>query len=108
MSKSIAREIEELRQLPTPKLVEKYTEIWGKAAAEAPVRFSGKKLPPSTVSDAVFRCIEKRRHEATVPRSLWWIFLLKLLMPGRFRKGVTRYDPVPRDVIDRARQAAQN
>jgi short-subunit dehydrogenase len=83
------------------------TEIWGKAAADAPVRFRGRKLPPAAVSRAVFDCIEKRRHEATVPRSLWWTFLVKLLLPGPFRRGTTRYDPVPAAVIERARAAAR-
>jgi len=84
------------------------TDIWELAAAEAPVRFRGRKLPAKAVSDAVFRCIEKKRHQATVPRSLWWIFLFQLLLPGPFRKGATRYDPVPREVIDRARSRARD
>jgi short-subunit dehydrogenase len=83
------------------------TEIWERAAAEVPVRFRGRKLPPSEVSRAVFHCIEKRRHEATVPRWLWWIFLFKLLLPGLFRKGAGHYDPVAPEVIERARRDAQ-
>ena len=82
------------------------TEIWNLAAAEAPVRFKGRKLPPSVVSRAVFRCIEKRKHEVTVPRSLWWLFLFKLLLPGFFRRGATAYDPVPAEVIAEARRRA--
>ena len=39
------------------------TEIWEQAAADTPIRFRGKKLPPSAVSKAVFRCLEKRRHD---------------------------------------------
>jgi short-subunit dehydrogenase len=79
------------------------TEIWEKAAAEAPVRYRGRKYPPSVVADAVFTCIEKRRHEMTVPGSLRWAFLLKTLLPGLFRRGVARWDPVPPEVVERAR-----
>ncbi len=79
------------------------TEIWEQAADDTPIRFRGKKLPPSAVSKAVFRCLEKRRHEATVPRSLWWVFLFKLVLPGLYRWGASRYDPVPDEVIERVR-----
>ena len=82
------------------------TEIWEKAAAEAPVRYRGKKYPPSVISRAVLECIEKRRHEMTVPRSLWWAFFFKLLIPGMFRRGAARWDPVPKKVVDLARRRA--
>ena len=82
------------------------TEIWAKAAAEAPVRYRGKKYPPSVISDAVFECIEKKRYEMTVPRSLSWVFLFKALLPGLFRTGSARWDPVPPAVIAAARQKA--
>jgi hypothetical protein len=84
------------------------TEIWQKAAAEAPVRYRGKKHPPSVVSDAVFECIERRRHEATVPRSLGPIFVLKALLPGLFRRGSARWDPVPAYVVEEARTRARS
>ncbi len=80
------------------------TEIWDKA--ESPVAYSGRKYPPSIISDAVFRCIEKRRHELTVPRYLAPLFLLKSLAPGLFRWGAARWDPVPRGVIEEARKRA--
>lgn len=80
------------------------TEIWDKAAAEAPVRYTGKKYPPSIVSDAVFECIEKRRYEMTVPRSLAWVFLFKALLPGLFRRGAARWDPVPAALVAAARR----
>ena len=83
------------------------TEIWEKAASEAPVRFRGKKFPPSAISEAMFQCIEKGLYEATVPRSLWWAFLFKLLLPGPFRKGGARWDPVSREVIEAARRSAR-
>lgn len=83
------------------------TEIWERAAADAPIRFRGRKLPPSAISEAVLRCLEKRRHEATVPRSLRLVFLFKQLLPGLYRWGAGRFDPVPPEVIERARRAAQ-
>ena len=80
------------------------TEIWSKA--DTPERFRGKKYPPSIVSEAVFKCIEKRRHEMTVPRHFALTFLFKLLMPDLFRWGTARWDPVPAEVIERARKKA--
>ena len=80
------------------------TEIWNKAAAEAPVRYQGKKYPPSLISNAVFECIEKRRYEMTVPKSLSWVFLFKSLLPGLFRSGAARWDPVPAAVVEAARR----
>ena len=82
------------------------TEIWTKAAAEAPVRYQGKKYPPSVISNAVFECIEKKRFEMTVPRSLAWVFLFKSLLPGLFRAGAARWDPVPAAAIAAARERA--
>ena len=80
------------------------TEIWDKA--EAPVRYRGRKHPPDLVSRAVFRCIEKRRYEMTVPGSLRWAFALKFLLPGVFRRGAARWDPVPPEVVEAARRSA--
>ena len=84
------------------------TEIWEKAASEAPVRFRGTRHPPSLVSRAVFECIEKRRHERTVPRWLRLLFALNHLLPGLFRRGAARWDPVPAEVIEAARRAAKS
>lgn len=83
------------------------TEIWDKAAAEAPVRYKGKKYPPSVISNAVFECIEQRKYEMTVPKSLRWVFLFKALLPRVFRAGSARWDPVPASVIDAARERAR-
>ena len=80
------------------------TEIWDKA--ESPVAYAGRKYPASIISQAVFKCIEKRRHELTVPRWLWPVFLFKLLVPAAFRWGAARWDPVPRDVVEQARKRA--
>ena len=83
------------------------TEIWQKAAAESPVRYRGRKYSPQIVSDAVFRCIEQARYELTVPGSLRLSFWLKALLPGVFRRGAGRWDPVPAHAIASARAAAQ-
>lgn len=83
------------------------TEIWQHAASEAPVRFAGRKHPPSLISKAVFRCIEERRVEVTAPGSLRLAFLFKELLPGLFRSGASRYDPVPPEVIEAARARAR-
>jgi short-subunit dehydrogenase len=81
------------------------TEIWRKT--DEPTAYRGRKLPPSAVSAAVFRAIERRRHEMWVPATMrlaWW---LRLLAPGVFRWGSARYDPVPREVIAAARERAR-
>ncbi len=83
------------------------TEIWERAASEAPVRFAGRKYPPSLISKAVFRCIEERRFELTAPGSLRLAFLFKALLPGLFRSGASRYDPVLPEVLEQARARAR-
>jgi short-subunit dehydrogenase len=82
------------------------TEIWEKAASEAPTRFRGRKYPPSLVSDAVFDCLERRRHERTVPRWLRLMFAVHHFLPGLFRRGAVRYDPIPPELIEAARRRA--
>ena len=80
------------------------TEIWEKT--DEPTAFRGKKLPPSAVSRAIFRAIERRLPEVWVPgrmRLAWWF---RLLAPGLFRAGAARFDPVPADVIAAARRRA--
>lgn len=83
------------------------TEIWEKAASEAPVRFRGTRYPTRLVSRAVFECIEERRHERTVPRWLRLLFAVHHFLPGLFRRGAARWDPVPAEVIEAARRAAR-
>jgi len=59
------------------------------------------------VSAAILRAIERRRHEVWVPNALrvaWWF---RLLAPGLFRWGASRFDPVPADVIAAARERAR-
>jgi short-subunit dehydrogenase len=77
------------------------TDIWRKT--DEPTAYQGWKLPPSAVSRAVFRAIERRRHEVWVPRLLVLPWLLRILLPGVYRWGAARWDPVPRPVIEAAR-----
>jgi short-subunit dehydrogenase len=84
------------------------TEIWQKE--DEPVAYDGKKHPPELVSDAIFDALERRRHEVTVPRrslQLVTARLLRLVLPGLLRFGMARTDPVPADVVERARARAR-
>jgi short-subunit dehydrogenase len=84
------------------------TEIWLKE--DEPPAYHGKKFPAQIVTDAIFEAIEKRRYEMTVPRRnpmLITARLLRLLAPGMLRFGMAKTDPVPADVIDRARARAK-
>ncbi len=81
------------------------TEIWRKT--DEPTAYRGRKLPPSAVVAAVFRAIERRRHEVWVPgwlRLAWW---LRVFAPGLYRAGSARFDPVPAAVIAAARERAR-
>jgi short-subunit dehydrogenase len=84
------------------------TEIWLKE--DEPVAYDGAKYPPGIVSDAVFAAIARRRHEITVPRrslQLVTARFLRLFLPGLLRFGMARTDPVPADVVERARARAR-
>jgi len=84
------------------------TEIWDKLD-EAPA-FQGRKAPPEVVTDAIFEAIEKRRREITVPKrklDLMAARLLRFVAPGLLRLGMRRMDPVPAEVIERARGSAR-
>ena len=81
------------------------TEIWNKL--ESSVRFSGKKYPPSVVSKAVFKCIEKKCYEATAPPfPLSLVFLMKNLFPSLVRNGMFNWDPIEPEILEEARQKA--
>jgi short-subunit dehydrogenase len=67
------------------------TEIWEKI--ESPRAYNGKFYPPSAVSDAIFECIEKRKHERTVPRHMGIVPVVKALCPALIRQGTDRFDP---------------
>ena len=84
------------------------TEIWLKE--DEPPSYNGKKYPPTIVTDAIFEAIDKRRFEMTVPKRnpmLITARLLRLLAPGVLRLGMAKSDPVPYDVIEKARARAQ-
>ncbi len=84
------------------------TEIWLKE--DEPVAYHGRKYPPEVVSDAILEAIEHRRYELTVPRRnpmLVTARLLRLLFPGLLRFGMAKSDPVPADVVERARERAR-
>jgi len=62
------------------------------------------------VTDAIFEAIEKRRREITVPKrklDLMAARLLRFVAPGLLRLGMRRMDPVPAEVIERARGSAR-
>jgi short-subunit dehydrogenase len=84
------------------------TEIWQKE--DEPAAYDGKKYPPELVSDVIFAAIEKRIHEMTVPRrspQLVAARILRLLLPSVLRQGMARMEPVPAEVVDRARARAR-
>jgi short-subunit dehydrogenase len=84
------------------------TEIWLKE--DEPVAFDGYKYPPTIITDAIFAAIEKRRYEMTVPQRnpmLMTARALRLLLPAVLRMGMKRTDPVPAQVIEKARERAR-
>ncbi len=84
------------------------TEIWDKE--DEPVAYDGPKYPPRVVVDAIFEVIEKRRREVTAPkRNLQLVSarILRLLAPAVLQAGMARMEPVPREVIERAREKAR-
>jgi short-subunit dehydrogenase len=83
------------------------TEIWLKE--DEPVAYAGPKYPAEIITDAVFEAIEKRRYEMTVPKwsaQLIAARLLRLFCPPLLRFGMAKTDPVPPDVVARARARA--
>jgi len=84
------------------------TEIWLKE--DEPPAYNGKKYPPEIVTDGIFEAIEKRRYEMTIPKRnpmLMTARLLRLLAPGVLRFGLSKQEPVPYDVVEKARARAQ-
>ena len=85
------------------------TEIWSKD--ELPSGYGGAKHPPRIVTDAIFEVIEKRRHEIVVPRrspQLVMARLLRFFAPGLLRAGMAWMEPVPPEVVERARARARS
>ncbi|TMA70167.1 MAG: SDR family NAD(P)-dependent oxidoreductase [Deltaproteobacteria bacterium] len=84
------------------------TEIWLKE--DEPVAFHGRKYPPELITQAIFEVIEKRRHELTVPRRnppLLLARFMRLFVPSVLRAALARFDPVPREVLEKARARAR-
>ena len=83
------------------------TEIWLKE--DEPPAYKGPKYPPGIVVDAIFEVIEKRRYEVTIPRRnpmLLMARFLRLFLPGVLRFGMGKTEPVPPELIARARARA--
>lgn len=84
------------------------TEIWEKE--DEPPGFAGKKHPPEIVVRAILRVIEERKHELAAPArdpSLVSARLLRWLAPRVLRAGMARMEPVPRALIEAARERAR-
>jgi short-subunit dehydrogenase len=84
------------------------TEIWEKE--DEPVAFRGSKASPQVVVDAILEAIEKRRYEITAPRrrlDLNTARVLRRFWPSVLRAGMRRMDPVPAEVVERARERAR-
>jgi short-subunit dehydrogenase len=84
------------------------TEIWLKE--DEPVAYQGRKYPPQIVTDAIFEAIEKRRYEMTIPKRnpmLLTARFLRLVLPGILRIGMAKTDPVPREIVEKARARAR-
>ena len=84
------------------------TEIWQKE--DEPPGFTGKKHPPEIVVRAILAVIERRRHEIVAPArdpGLVSARLLRWIAPSVLRRGMARMEPVPRELIDAARERAR-
>ena len=85
------------------------TEIWDKE--DEPPAFKGKKYPPRIVVDAIFEAIEKRRFEITTPKrnpSLISARVLRAFAPALMRRGMAMMEPVPAELLARARERARS
>lgn len=84
------------------------TEIWLKE--DEPVAYQGRKYPPELVANAVFEVIEKRRFEVTIPKRnamLMTARFLRLCLPSVLRFGMAKSDPVPKEIVEAARERAR-
>lgn len=84
------------------------TEIWLKE--DEPVAYDGPKYPPELVTAAIFEAIEKRRYEMTIPKRSFQLVmarLMRLICPSALRMGMRRVDPVPPEIIEKARVRAR-
>ncbi len=84
------------------------TEIWDKLDESA--AFKGKKTPPEDVAEAIIEVVEKKRYEVIVPRRKLDLFaarLLRLFAPVLLRMGMRQMDPVPPEIVSKARERAE-
>lgn len=84
------------------------TEIWEKD--ETPSGYTGRKHPPSIVTAAIFEAIEKRRHEIIVPKRSPQLIAarwLRFFAPALLRAGMAWMEPVPAEVVERARRRSR-
>jgi len=84
------------------------TEIWSKL--QRPHGFRGRLHPPELVAEAVIACIAEGRRELVVPRrdpSLFAARLLSAVAPGLLRWALARQEPVPPELVERARERAR-
>lgn len=83
------------------------TEIWERG--ERAHTFRGRKHPPETVAREILRCIDTRRYEVVVPRSVPLIAArwLRHLAPGLLRRGLARMDGDTTADVAAARRRAQ-
>jgi short-subunit dehydrogenase len=84
------------------------TEIWEKE--DEPVALTGKKSPPQVVVDAIFEVIEQRRFEITAPRRRLDLNAARVLVrfwPSLLRRMLRRLDPIPPEILARARERAR-
>jgi short-subunit dehydrogenase len=84
------------------------TEIWSKE--DEPHAYRGPKEPPEIVARAILEMVETGRREIVVPRlqpQLVAARWLRLLAPGLLLRGMRRMEPVPSEVIERARERAR-
>ena len=84
------------------------TEIWDKL--DEPAAFKGKKTPPEEVAEAIVEVVEQKRYEVIVPRrklDLLAARLLRLFAPVLLRMGMRRMDPVPAEIVSKARERAE-
>src|SRR5690606_15476901 len=84
------------------------TEIWEKE--DEPAAYDGKKHPPEIVAEAILEVVERKIREITVPRRsppLVTARLLRLVAPSLLLGGMARMEPVPTDVVARARRRAE-
>ena len=64
----------------------------------------------NSIADAIREVIEKRRFEITIPRrspQLVAARIMRLLAPGALRRGMAWMEPVPDELLERARSRSR-